>query len=75
MKKLYDSLTGKEVVVGDVVKTFRGVECTVVGIYPSLDPGSKSTGRVEVSFANERHSALRCFRFYPSAIGCEIREE
>jgi hypothetical protein len=58
--------TGRPVLVGDRVITFRGQECTLQSIHAPRH--AASAGEVTVSFAHGR--TVR--RYYPGVIGCRI---
>lgn len=65
MKLVYTD-TGKEVKVGDIVKTFRGEECKVKYFRPPHKPSS--SGKITVQFGD---NDLNCREFYVSVIGAE----
>lgn len=64
--KLIDKMTGKEAVVGNVYKSFRGEEYILKGGRPPLHDGS--TGRVWVVSNNEEKFTSE---YFPSVFGME----
>lgn len=69
MWKLIDEKTGKDVTVGDEVKTFRGETCVVADLCPPHKPAS--TGRVYVDFPGVTAQQ----GFFPSVIGAKFVEQ
>jgi hypothetical protein len=64
--KLVDTTTGREIKIGDQVKTFRGEPATVKGFRPPHKPGS--SGRVIVDLGNGDRD------FFPGVINARLVE-
>lgn len=64
--KLFSLNSGKQVSIGDPVRTFRGDLCKLVDLAkPNTD---NSTGRVYVQFDNITEPSC----FFPAVIGCHF---
>jgi hypothetical protein len=68
MAKLIDELTGKELVIGQVVETSRGEKTILTGFKEPHKPSS--TGRVYVKAEGAQYGN----EYFPSVIGAKIIE-
>ena len=72
MKKLINTLTGEKVIIGEVVKDFRGDEAVIVGFTPPHKPSS--SGRVHVRPIESRADEMSTREYYPSVFNLKFLE-